>query len=345
MEQLQAVNSNLEGNYRLIADIDVSGDYFTPLGSVSDEFYGTFDGDGFTISNLTINSPASSYLGLFGVNSGTIENLTLENVDITGNENIGGLVGSNNEGTIENVSVENVTITGTDNVGGVVGSNSGTIENVSVENVTITGSNNIGGFIGSDNGGNYSGNTYCQVSSLPAAGDGTVVAEVSDYICVGTAAQLQAISTDLSGNYRLIKDIDVSSINNFDPLGSDSNEFDGTFDGDGFTIQNLTINRNENYVGLFGYTSSTGTIENVTLENVSIDASSGSSVGGIVGRNDGIIDNISFTGSIEGKNSIGGLVGHNTGTIKNSISGFECYRYRLKYRRICWSECWRKLYR
>ena len=40
---------------------------FTPLGSVSDEFYGTFDGDGFTISNLTINSPASSDLGLFGV--------------------------------------------------------------------------------------------------------------------------------------------------------------------------------------------------------------------------------------------------------------------------------------
>ena len=64
------------------------------------------------------------------------------------------------------------------------------------------------------------------------------------------------------------------------PLGSDSNKFDGTFDGGGFIIRNLTIDRNENYVGLFGY--NTGTIVNVTLENVSIKGKS--SVGGLVGR-------------------------------------------------------------
>ena len=66
------------------------------------------------ISNLTINLPTDSNLGLFGVNGGTIANVTLENADYySGNENVGGVVGSNNGGTIENVSVENVAITGT----------------------------------------------------------------------------------------------------------------------------------------------------------------------------------------------------------------------------------------
>ena len=99
VEQLQAVNSNLNGSYRLIADIDLLSVDFTPLGDVTNKFDGTFDGRGFTISNLTLNLPASSDLGLFGVNSGTIEDLTLTNVDIIGDTNIGGFVGNDSNGT------------------------------------------------------------------------------------------------------------------------------------------------------------------------------------------------------------------------------------------------------
>ena len=100
-------------------------------------------------------------------------------------------------------------------------------------------------------------------------------------------------------------------------MSDSNNSFDGTFDGGGFIIRNLTIDRNEDYVGLFGY--NTGTIVNVTLEDVSINANNGSSVGGLVGYNIGTIDNVSFSGDVEGTNNIGGLVGHNyTGTIENS---------------------------
>ena len=76
MDQLQAVNSNLGGSYRLIADIDLSGINFIPLGD-GNSFDGLFNGNGFTIRNLTLDLPASNDLGLFGVNSGTIEYLYL----------------------------------------------------------------------------------------------------------------------------------------------------------------------------------------------------------------------------------------------------------------------------
>ena len=63
---LQAINDNVSGSYRLVKDIDLSGVNFTPLGDVTNSFDGIFDGGGFTIRNLTINLPMSNDLGLFG---------------------------------------------------------------------------------------------------------------------------------------------------------------------------------------------------------------------------------------------------------------------------------------
>ena len=71
-EDLKAVNDNLSGNYVLTADIDLEGAEWTPLGSFVQmgedgeeaetpdpeyAFTGTFDGQGYTISNFTINQP------------------------------------------------------------------------------------------------------------------------------------------------------------------------------------------------------------------------------------------------------------------------------------------------
>ena len=188
--------SNIDGSY---TENWNSGAGFEPLGDDANSFDGTFDGGGFTISNLTINVPASDNVGLFGYNTGTIKDFTLENATISGNENVGGLVGANG----------------------------GTIENVSVENVAITGTNNIGGFVGEDNSGTYSGNSYCQQdSSLLAVGNSSNISGITTYganceILISTAGELQAINDNLSGNYRLVNDIDVSSISNFNPLGDD----------------------------------------------------------------------------------------------------------------------------
>ncbi len=89
-------------------------------------------------------------------------------------------------------------------------------------------------------------------------------------VAVRTAAQLQAISSgNLTRNYCLKNDIDLSSIANFTPIGT-TTPFTGSFDGGGFVIRNFKTDRtNLDQVGLFGLTNG-ATIQNVTLEGVQV---------------------------------------------------------------------------
>ena len=81
----------------LTADIDLSGETWTPIGSESTPYTGTFDGQGYTISGMTIEN-AESYSGLFGNVTGTVKNFTVTgSITITGDETVakvGGAVGS-----------------------------------------------------------------------------------------------------------------------------------------------------------------------------------------------------------------------------------------------------------
>lgn len=87
------------------ADIDMAGEEWTPINPTiasypSKTFYGTFDGQGHTIRNLKAESKEVNYAaaGLFGCLSGTVKNLTLENITISSTHYAGGIAGyfSNN---------------------------------------------------------------------------------------------------------------------------------------------------------------------------------------------------------------------------------------------------------
>ena len=84
----------------LTANIDLTDQNWTPIGSYSnygpnDGYTGIFDGGGHTISGLQISSTGNN-IGLFGrVNGGTVENLNLANVSVSGYYYVGGVVGSN----------------------------------------------------------------------------------------------------------------------------------------------------------------------------------------------------------------------------------------------------------
>ena len=155
----------------LTADIDLSeicGEEFdsswTPIGNSSiNQYRGTFDGAGHTISGLYIKNTSSDtdYQGLFGYvsGSGEIEYLTVSgSVSVTGGNSVGGVVGSNS-GTVENCyNTGTVTGTGTDDyvggVGGVVGYNGGPVENC-YNTGKVTGSaasSNVGGVVGRNDG-------------------------------------------------------------------------------------------------------------------------------------------------------------------------------------------------
>ncbi len=142
---------NTSASAVLTADIELSGETWTPIGSESTPYTGTFDGQGYTISGMTIEN-AESYSGLFGNVTGTVRDFTVTgSITITGDETVsrvGGAVGSLGTasvgGTVSGVTSKvNITVSaGNDHIGGVVGSMP---ENSSptVESCVYTGNINI----------------------------------------------------------------------------------------------------------------------------------------------------------------------------------------------------------
>ena len=101
----------LSGNYILMNNItftssDYNDDYgWDPIGKSATPFNGQFDGNGHYIKDLYINRPKQNLVGLFGVvhgSNGKIENVTLININITGENFVGSLVGYCGEAIIEN---------------------------------------------------------------------------------------------------------------------------------------------------------------------------------------------------------------------------------------------------
>jgi len=146
-DQLQGIQYNdLDGNYILVADIDCDGFAFVPIGTSSEPFTGTFDGGGFTISNLTIYRPGESNVGLFGYTNGAeIINVGLENVNITGHSGVAGLAGDN-YGTIRGCYVTGSVETTYYEAGGLVGFNHGLVRD-SYARVDVSGDYYLGGLV------------------------------------------------------------------------------------------------------------------------------------------------------------------------------------------------------
>lgn len=156
----------------LTGNITLTGEW-TPIGTESQPYTGTFDGGGkYTITGLKIDQSGTDYVGLIGRlgSGGTVQDVTLTEVNVTGGTFVGGIAGQN-DGTVENCSV-NGTVTGrrfTD-TGGIVGTNYGTISGCSAEG-TVTGSVNVGGIAG----GSYLGATIVGCySSAAVEGSSTV---------------------------------------------------------------------------------------------------------------------------------------------------------------------------
>ncbi len=132
----------------------------------------------------------------------------------------------------------------------------------------------------------------------------------------------------INGEYELVSDIDGSDTINwnngegFKPIGTESAPFVGKFNGNGYRIIGIYINRTStNDVGLFGISS--GEISNVRLERCSI--SGYNRVGGLVGNNSGRITGCDVGGLIEGKSRVGGITGNNSGIISGSTANIAVF--------------------
>ncbi|SDM33127.1 The GLUG motif-containing protein [Geoalkalibacter ferrihydriticus] len=165
-------------------------------------------------------------------------------------------------------------------------------------------------FTGSNNSNAYAGLAEIRVyGQVFPVGDGTAENPYE----ITTAEQLDAVRDYRDKHFILRNDIDLSPYNTGEgwlPIGADYDiRFVGTFNGNGFTIHNLFINRDENYIGLFGYIDN-AKISKLTIENASVTGRN--FVGALTGTaKDTTIDNIHVTGMVAGQfDQVGGLVGN-----------------------------------
>jgi TRAP-type C4-dicarboxylate transport system substrate-binding protein len=155
------------------------------------------------------------------------------------------------------------------------------------------------------------------VGVIGCDGDGP---DDGDVVKIQTWSDLDTIRNNLGGKYVLVNSLNSTTAGYEELVSDTANEgkgwepirgFTGTFDGNGYEIKDLFINRDkEDQVGLFGY------IPEANLKDITVlgaDVTGRENVGIVVGESRGTMENCSSSGSVTGMNSIGGLAGYNGG--------------------------------
>ena len=145
-----------------------------------------------------------------------------------------------------------------------------------------------------------------------------------DYVNVGKSSACAKIADD-------VEEIDMSTVCHkadaekqvaelsWTPIGNYSNQYQGTFDGNGKTIRNLFISSTSDEIGFFGYAADCR-IKNITFDNAKVKGNDNCSTGILAGcAGSCVIENIKTTGncSVEGKYETGGIAGRANGNISN----------------------------
>ena len=356
VEQLQAMNTNLSGNYALRNSIDATEkNNFAAVGTAADAFTGKLDGLDNNIFSLTVNGQDN--VGLFGVTDGAqMRNVTLIGGSITGTDNVGALVGSANNTVIENVrSTADVTGTGT-NTGGIVGSADSSKLTGLINAGTITGNSNAGGIVGSVTGGVITGETYNLGAVTGTDANVGGIAGLAENATIGNDNSNDADAftmynrLDVTGAYNvggIVGSMTATTVQNV--------ENSGDILATGFTTENYSYHTSETIAGNLPNSAtlagSIATVADVNIANAGgiAGTASGSTinntentgnvssnkdtnndyydagnVGGIVGR----AENTDITNAINKENEIRGA--HNVGGIAGYFGSTENVRYVIE---------------
>ncbi len=292
-QELQDIREDLDGDYVLVDDINASGYDFEPMGVFTggpiDGFSGSLNGNGHSISNLRIDRPNESDVGVFGaVVNGSVEDVRLKNVNVVGDENVGGLAGTafGADTRISDVYVSGE-ISGNKTIGGVVG-NSLTLVNASESAADVTGVERVGGVVGHGNavvGSNAIGDVTGEEGVGGLAGSSL---EVRKSYATGDVTGKEGVG-GLIGTRSM--DLILFSAVDFEiPLISESY---ATGDVSG-----------ESAVGGLAAIGS-----RVNGSYATGDVSGEGAVGGLVGFNLGYINESYATGDVSGETRVGGLAG------------------------------------
>ena len=168
-------------------------------------------------------------------------------------------------------------------------------------------------------------NVSAAATNITMNGDYVITANFVQGQAIRDWYDLDGVSNNLSGIYVLTNNLDSTTAGyeelasetandgkGWEPIGPYDEPYDehftGTFDGQGYEIRDLFINRPaENGIGLFGWVVEKGVIKNVGV--VGVVMTGFALVGALVGYNQGTVRNSHSAGSVTGDRWVGGLVG------------------------------------
>lgn len=202
--------------------------------------------------------------------------------------------------------------------------------------------------------GSYSNIVYVQTPAKNGAYSAASTATSGNEYSVSTAAQLKLLADTVNAGtatyngvtFKLAGNIDLTDFGTgydsgagWKPIGvSDSWSFRGQFDGNGYVVKNLYINRPDTgSIGLFGFMNgATAVIKNVGVVDCNIigDSRVGAIVGWAYGSGNAVISECFSTGSVSGKRYVGGIVGEaetDSFTVKNCYSTADITGTRTDY--------------
>lgn len=274
-EQLNEVRNYLDKHFIQTANIDLDvapwneGEGWKPIGSQSDTFRGSYNGNEWTISNLKINAPSVSMdSGLFGYlgNSGVISSCSVTGI-VNGNEQTGLLVGRNNGHIINSSAIGEVS--GTYTVGGLVGSNItfGVITGSYAE-VKVSGSGDyVGGFAGLNAG---------KIEECYSKGEVQGIKRVGGLVGANTGAIDESFSSGQVTGATTTSDTDSGGL-----VGVNSGSIQNSYslgNVDGYRFVGGLVGRNRDGIdGNISNSYSTGTVTGTA------------GVGGLIGYNPGTV--------------------------------------------------------
>ncbi len=313
LSQMRNFLNQTDVYFKLMNDIDltdfIAEEYLSqgwlPIGVASSPFKGTFNGNGKTITGLTINRTSSDYIGLFGyATNATIKNITIQNCEVNGQNYIGALIGYLEGCTIVDCVIMG-NVKGKGYVGGIVGEERS--KTTSFTNCNFTGdvegsSNYVGGICGF---ASYIGNvSHCHFN-------GTINGSLK-YVggLFGYLINADAIISLCSVN---------GTINGGESTGG---LFGQARKGTNLEITECyvsaeIISTGNNVGGLIGENSAKNVYNNYFVGSVSGKIY----VGGLIGYNDNCIVFCNYTNAtVEGKNNVGGICGRVSGSFKSNVA-------------------------
>ncbi|MDR1184922.1 MAG: hypothetical protein LBK67_09005, partial [Coriobacteriales bacterium] len=329
LQKMNRLVNSSDGSYRdkyyqLTADIDMADESWLPLGrnAVTTAFTGTFDGNGKTISNLTISG--TSYVGMFGyINNATIMNLNLKDYDIQSTSDYTAALVASSAGTstITGCKVSG-TINGNWETAGIIARVTGsiTIEKCSVDGTirTVFSESSVGdvaGIIGFAQGG--TGSTIvvkdCVVSA-DIVSQGSYAGGIAGRLAPNNVVTISNCKVTLSGEQSITGENYVSGIAGL--VSNDTTVENCTVTGGAIRSSSVILNAFSG--SLVGSIPNNATVKlKDCFAQTNIEAVRGRA-GGLIGEiqttsgGDVKVTNCAFIGSVTGTEYIGGFAGYGT---------------------------------